>query len=83
MGWDYGYGPMMGYHGFGAWGAIGTLFWLIIVVLAIVVLVRVLRGNRNWQWHHESTALDIVKERYAKGEIDTAEFEEKKKALTE
>ena len=51
---------------------IGLIFW--IVILAIVFYI-VLGGKR------EKTAMDILKERFARGDISKREFEEKKKAL--
>lgn len=74
----YGYGPGWGYMGTGGW-IFMVLFW-ILVVFGIVALVRLgIHGGR----HHrgEKSALEILKERYAKGEIDRKEFEEKKKDL--
>lgn len=76
---------MWGMHDFGGWGwgmGIGmVLFWGVVIV-AIVLLVRAVgafggQGERR----QEKTALDILKERYARGEIGKDEFEAKKRDL--
>ncbi len=74
--YNYGWGyPMMG--GFGG-GLMMLSFWILVIAF-IVWVVREVRGK-----HHGSgsSALEILKERYAKGEIDKAEFEAKKRDLT-
>ena len=67
----------------------GGFGWLILfVLLAIVVLVVWLvvslsRGDSNRTYKRDNTdALDIARERYAKGEIDEAEFNKIKKNLS-
>ena len=58
-----------------------VLFW-VLVVLGIVVLVRRVGGSSVSSGPPPSkTALDILNERYARGEIDKQEFEEKKRDL--
>ena len=77
-----GYGPMMGYGYADPLGWVFMLLFWVLLVIAIVVLVRWLGGGRHHGWHeHNRSALDVLKERYAKGEIDRKEFEEKKKDL--
>lgn len=68
---DYGYG--MGY----GMGIIGLVFW-ILVLIGLVLLIKYLweGGARK-----EESALEILKKRYASGEISREEFEEKKKEL--
>ncbi len=79
-----GHGPgMMGWgHG---WGWLGVLLMVIVwalVILGIVALIRWLwmAGPRRTGGHGESP-LDILKTRYARGEINKEEFEQKKKDL--
>lgn len=86
MMWDYGYGyghPMMWGGGSGVVGIVFSVFWVVVLIVAIVWLLRFLRhgGKGKRHWIVDQSALDILKERYAKGEIDTAEYEERKKTL--
>ncbi|KKQ76789.1 MAG: hypothetical protein US98_C0025G0012 [Parcubacteria group bacterium GW2011_GWC1_38_6] len=52
-----------------------------LLVAFIVWIVREV-GGKNTHSRPESSALEILKERYAKGEIDKKEFEDKKKDLS-
>ena len=84
MMWDYGYGyghPIM--WGVDAIGAVFSIIWVIVLIVAIVAVIRYLRGGKHAMHWRSSSALELLKERYAKGEIDTAEFHERKKALGE
>lgn len=70
------------------WGHMwwGWVFWLVILVVIIwIVVTLVNRGNRQPPPSTESreTALDILKKRYASGELSKEEFEEKKRDLQE
>lgn len=85
----YAYWPhMMGWEG--GWyggGPIIMLVWFGIAVALTALLIRAFTGpGRGTVVHHPPpgrTALDILKERFARGEIDKAEFEDKRRALSE
>jgi putative membrane protein len=70
MHWNYGTGM-----GFG-W-LFMIIFWAL-VIIGIVFLIRSVMSSSKTQGKTE-TAFDILKKRYAKGEISKEEFEEKKK----
>jgi putative membrane protein len=66
---------MMG--GFGM-GGFGLIFLLLIVGLVVWALVRVLPnqgGGNGGPPSDQSSAEDILKERFAKGQIDAEEYE--------
>lgn len=71
----YGYG-IPGGMGFG-W-IFMALFWVIFFVGVLMLVRWVARGGRAGR---RSTALDILKERYARGEIDQAQFRRMKDEL--
>ncbi len=56
------------------------VFWGL-VIWGIVALVRGLSGSRGSDSSKANSALEILKRRYAEGEIDKKEYEEKKKDL--
>ena len=71
-------GHMMGY-GYG-----GGFMWLIILVLVgigVYFLLQVSKNQKAADASNVETPLDILKKRYASGEIDTEEFDRKKKDL--
>ncbi len=77
MMWGWGY--HMGWLGLIMMG----IFW-IAVIIAIIFLIRWMilsAGRRGREFPGEESPLDILKKRYAKGEINKQEFEEKKKDL--
>ncbi|OGW57297.1 MAG: hypothetical protein A2Z09_01120 [Nitrospirae bacterium RBG_16_43_8] len=74
MHWNYDWG--MG-AGFG-W-LLMVIFW-ILIVLGAVYLIKFIVGRAK-RMEREDSPLDILKKKYAKGEISKEEFEEKKKDI--
>lgn len=80
-----------GWHmGWGMWLAHSILWWALpIVGIALLVVLLARPASRDSPRDAgpapppTETALDILKKRYARGEIDKAEFEEKKRDLAE
>jgi putative membrane protein len=68
------------------WGGMGfgmLLFWGV-VIAAVAVLVKNFWGPRDLNLpDQEKSALDILNERYARGEISREEYEEKKRDIAE
>lgn len=69
--------------GWGIFGALHMLLWWVLIILGIVVLVKWLFGGTGSSAQgRENRALEILKERYARGEIGKDEFEQKKRDLS-
>lgn len=84
-GWNMGPG-MMGYWGMGWFGMIFMIAFWVLLIVGLVFLVKWLiqtTSSGKTDRRMGSSAIEILKERYARGEIDQAEFEAKKKDLLE
>jgi putative membrane protein len=75
--WGY-----MGDYGHG-WGmGIGMLLIWGVFIVGIVALGKYIWGSGSCAGrNHEKSALDLLKERYARGEIEREEFDQKKRDL--
>lgn len=77
----------VGHHGMMDWGGwlMGPIMMVIffgLLVGAAFVIIRLLGlGTGNRGGAGSDRPLDILRERFARGEIDKAEFEERRKAL--
>jgi putative membrane protein len=84
---DWHMGPgMMGGWGMGWFGMIFmVVFWILILVGLVFVIKWLMQatGRGKSSQAGSSGAIDILKERYARGEIDKAEYETKKKDLAD
>jgi putative membrane protein len=86
----WGYGPhwdMMGWGGGSFLGPFGMFLWLLFLILLIVAVVWFFRrpdrsGGEQPFTVHRPPALDVLEERYARGEIDRDEYLQKKRDLT-
>lgn len=72
--WGYDHPMNFGFGGIFMW-----LFWIALIVL----IVWLLKNGIGGQQRRSNTALDILEQRYARGEIDKEEFEEKKRDLAD
>ena len=74
---DYG-------HGMGGWGmGFGFIFWLVILAIIIWGVVWFIRSqplSGNKQSRH-STGLELLEERYARGDISREEYLQKKRDI--
>jgi len=76
-----GHASMMG----GMW-FISMLFWVLIIAGVILIAKwffdRDRDNNESGEGYHKESALDVLKKRYARGEIDRETFETMKKDIT-
>ncbi len=74
-------GDMSGHHTgwMGFMGLIFMIFIMILILLTIAAIVKYLFFNPNMS---NSKALDILKERFVKGDINQVEFEDKRKSIS-
>jgi putative membrane protein len=69
--------PMMGYGmGFGI-----LLVPLLVLVVGVLGAIAFGRREHGMRWSDRSNALEIIRERYAKGEITKEQYEQLKKDL--
>jgi putative membrane protein len=79
---DY-HGPHMMWEG--GWMFLGPLMMFALIAVIVVVVVLLLRGHGGdkpaARTSSESRADDILKERFARGEIDEEQYEERRRIL--
>jgi putative membrane protein len=75
---------MMGWGGGWGWswfGIVHMVLWWFLIILGIVVLAKWLFGGGGSRAGGEDRALAILRERFARGEIDKAEFDARRRDL--
>jgi putative membrane protein len=85
-----GFRPFVGPWLFGMWG-IGLLIRALLIGLVLMLVVRIFRGGRGYRRGYEGytpadyqmeSAEEILRRRYAAGEISREQYEEMRRTLT-
>lgn len=61
-------------------GILMWIFWLLVIVV-IIVAVKAMTGSSSRDGSGKDSALSLLEKRYARGEIDREEYQEKKREL--
>ncbi len=84
-GWHGGWGMMgPGMMGSFGWMWLMPVLWIVflgLIIWAVVALVRRSSEPRGLDFSKATPALEVLKERYARGEIEKEEYDEKKRDL--
>jgi putative membrane protein len=70
---------MSGNYGF--MGGFMWIFWILVIVGLVILIKWIVQQNRPGESRVGDSSLEILKRRYARGDIDKQEFEYKKKDL--
>ena len=88
--WGYGpgYGMMGGWGGDAWWGPLMMIIWLLILfalIAGVVWLVRSASHGGGGRLHlaRRSPGLEVLEERYARGEINRDEYMQKKRDIVD
>lgn len=79
----FDHGHMWGGEGGMGYGHTGGYLWILLVIVIGLIAYLILRNVGSGWGSDKETALDILKKRFAKGEITKEEFEEMKGKLME
>lgn len=73
---------MHGFNGFGG-GWMMVIWWILIIVVIVYLFKWLAPASSGWLGtkNKSKSALEILDERYARGEIDKEEYERRKKDL--
>lgn len=77
---------MCGPYGWGMGGwwmmLLMAVFWLLLIAGIVLIIVWLVNRSRWTTVGNSGSALDILKERFARGEIDREEFERMKREIS-
>ena len=75
----------MGHHGMmgGGMGIVMIIFWIVLIAAFALLISGAINGIRYVKQNQDNkpTSLEILKQRYARGEIDKVEYESKRQDL--
>jgi putative membrane protein len=64
--------------GFGFIGGFMWIFWIAVIVGLVFLIKWIIQQSKPAELKHAESPLEILKRRYARGEIDRKEYEQKK-----
>ena len=76
MYWDYDYLSPFGW----SWHIIMVFFWVLVIAATVILIKNTFANGKKEE--SGNSAVEILKERYAKGEIDKREFNKKLKEFS-